>query len=335
MIPIKIAIVGCGLPLQETLLSVLAGAEIRARLEVTAVCDVVPGRALEMCQTYHFDQALAYSDYEAMLRVAEIDVVAIMTPVPYRQAKAALEQGKHIYVSHLLSDCSFEVLELSYLAKEKGLKVESLGHLLDPLHEQAKRMIKDGEIGTLSLLRCGNLELIADADSSNLAEMNAQYKAMLNTLFYPMTIVTGILGPVKQVSIVKENTYMDHEVSILLEFENNVLTRIKGSKSKSQLEFVGTSGEIALGPGINIHSGVKAIHHIIDSFNEAACLPYDGCDQATHVIEVIEKIHECRLSGVVKQLETTFNSCHYREVISEDFKQLNAYSKDGLSYMTI
>src|ERR1700676_3939032 len=61
----------------------------------------------------------------AILKSPNIDAVAVITPVwtPYELAKAALEQGKHVFVEKPFASTSAQASELIELAARKNLKI--------------------------------------------------------------------------------------------------------------------------------------------------------------------------------------------------------------------
>src|ERR1700739_2862495 len=65
------------------------------------------------------------SDPDEVLRSADIDAVAIITPVwtHYELAKKALENGKHVFIEKPFASNSAQAQELIDLAAQKNLKI--------------------------------------------------------------------------------------------------------------------------------------------------------------------------------------------------------------------
>ncbi len=91
--------------------------------EVVAVCDKSQD-ALRRVQRAHPGVPLT-TDYTEILTSADIDAVAVITPVwtHYELAKAALEHGKHVFVEKPFTSNSRQAEELIELADRKNLKI--------------------------------------------------------------------------------------------------------------------------------------------------------------------------------------------------------------------
>jgi predicted dehydrogenase len=111
--------------------------------EVVAVCDKSPAARKRIHKTYpHIGVVSETAD---LLSSTEIDAVAIVTPVwtHYELTKAALENGKHVFVEKPFTSDSAQAEELIELAERKNLKimvdhtflftgaVKKIGQLLD------------------------------------------------------------------------------------------------------------------------------------------------------------------------------------------------------------
>lgn len=89
---VKIGIAGLGATVPMYMVAVKYIPEI----EVTAIMDIDPGKLASVGDYYHVDQR--YTDYEQMLRDADIDAVLIGTPTMLHrdQAMLAARYGKHV-----------------------------------------------------------------------------------------------------------------------------------------------------------------------------------------------------------------------------------------------
>jgi len=91
--------------------------------QVVAVCDKSP-TSRKRIQKAHPHVKVA-SDSADLLSSTEIDAIAIVTPVwtHYELTKAALEQGKHVFVEKPFTSDSNQAEELINLAAKKNLKI--------------------------------------------------------------------------------------------------------------------------------------------------------------------------------------------------------------------
>ena len=91
--------------------------------EVVAVCDKSPAALQRVGRLYPGVQLT--SDADEILTSSEIDAVAIVTPVwtHFALAKAALENGKHVFVEKPFTSTSQQAEELIELADRKNLKI--------------------------------------------------------------------------------------------------------------------------------------------------------------------------------------------------------------------
>jgi len=111
--------------------------------KVIAVCDKSPTARKRIHKTYPHIGVL--SETSDLMSSTEIDAIAIVTPVwtHYELTKAALQNGKHVFVEKPFTSCSIQAEELIELAEKKNLKimvdhtflftgaVKKIGQLLD------------------------------------------------------------------------------------------------------------------------------------------------------------------------------------------------------------
>jgi predicted dehydrogenase len=118
--------------------------------QVAAVCDRNPAALRRAGRSY--PGVHLTSDSSDILRSPDIDVVAVVTPVwtHYDLAKAALENGKHVFVEKPFTSTPHQAEELIELAARKNLKI-MVDHTF--LFSGAVRKIREiVEMGTLGPL---------------------------------------------------------------------------------------------------------------------------------------------------------------------------------------
>ena len=91
-------------------------------------------------------------DANELMKSPDIDAIAVVTPVwtHYELAKAALENGKHIFVEKPFTSNSAQAEELIALAAKKNLKI-MVDHtfLFTPAVQKIKQLLQEGELGKL------------------------------------------------------------------------------------------------------------------------------------------------------------------------------------------
>src|SRR5579864_2080506 len=92
------------------------------------------------------------SDPAELLSSTEIDAVAVVTPVwtHFELAKAALENGKHVFVEKPLTSNATQAEELIELALKKNLKL-MVGHtfLFTGAVKKIRKLVDEGALGKL------------------------------------------------------------------------------------------------------------------------------------------------------------------------------------------
>lgn len=361
---VKVGVLGSGYIAQTDYYPAFKRADIAKILEVTAVCDPVPGRAEEHARRY--DLGKAYTDFDRMLGEADFDLLIILSPIPchFEQAKKALEAGKNTYVQKTMTVTSAEATELCRIARSKGviLAAAPIQMVLGP-HKQAKELLDTGKFGKICWAR--GMGGHPGHEKQELLGIDPAwyYKPgggpMMDVAVYPLTSLTSFLGPVKRVTglsgVAEPDRYwegkkldiqMDDNTYLLLDFGDAVYASVTGNFCTPQfalgpqVELYGTKGIINVGgwtrQGVPIefysHEEVfgntsgwyrpaddisapptlgSTAHTVQDVVHIVDCVangrePAMKCEQAAHVIEIIEKGYESARDGKVKELATTF-----------------------------
>src|SRR6266699_995070 len=118
--------------------------------ELMAVCDKSPAARRRM-QKAHPGIAVA-TEASEILASADIDAVAVVTPVwtHYELAKAALENGKHVFVEKPFTSNTAQAEELIELAAKKNLKI-MVDHtfLFTGAVKKIGELVEEGALGKL------------------------------------------------------------------------------------------------------------------------------------------------------------------------------------------
>jgi predicted dehydrogenase len=120
------------------------------RSRVVAVSDKSEKALLRVKQSYP-DMYVTH-DSEDLVKATDIDAVAVVTPIwtHYELAKAALENGKHVFVEKPFTFSAGQAEELIELAERKNLKI-MVDHtfLFTGAVKRIQQLIGDGTIGDL------------------------------------------------------------------------------------------------------------------------------------------------------------------------------------------
>jgi predicted dehydrogenase len=128
--------------------------------ELTAVCTTKPDTA-EAARAA-FGARLAFDDHRKMAASPEIDAVAVVVRVPLHAepVKAALEAGKHVYCEWPLARNTDEAVELTSLARAKGVVTAvGLQARLHPTLLYMKELLDGGYVGEIMAI---HVSLITD-----------------------------------------------------------------------------------------------------------------------------------------------------------------------------
>ena len=211
---VRIGVVGAGSISVRGILPHLAQEDVQDRIYLTAVCDVVPGRAQAAAERFAIPSA--FESYEEMLASGKVDAVSLASPIGihYEQGKLAIEQGVHAHFNKTMTTTVNEADELIALANQKGVKlVASPGQMLRPINREIRRLILDGVLGTLTWAVAGATfgryhegESVRHGDDI-LSNINPAWYfrrpgggPLYDMTVYGLHTMTGILGPAKCVT---------------------------------------------------------------------------------------------------------------------------------------
>jgi predicted dehydrogenase len=118
--------------------------------EVAVVCDKCPQAQRRVQQS--FPGVRVSSDASDVLRSTDIDAVAVVTPVwsHFELAKAALENGKHVFVEKPFTSTVLQAEQLIEIADKKNLQI-MVDHtfLFTGAVKKIGQLVQDGTLGNL------------------------------------------------------------------------------------------------------------------------------------------------------------------------------------------
>ncbi len=118
--------------------------------KVVAVCDKSTAAQRKVAKAY--PDVLVTDDSAELMSSPDIDAIAVVTPVwtHYELAKAALENGKHVFVEKPFTSNAAQAQELIELAARKNLKI-MVDHtfLFTGAVQKIKQLLQDDALGKL------------------------------------------------------------------------------------------------------------------------------------------------------------------------------------------
>lgn len=143
----KVGIVGIGFIGSDHLHRL---SQVVANVDVTAVCDIVPGRAQAQLDKLGLNSK-DYADYHDLVKDPDVDVVVCTTnnETHYEVVMAALAEGKFTFCEKPLAIDAQECLDIIAAEKKLGRRMLQVGFMRHyaPEYVQMKQMIDDGVIG--------------------------------------------------------------------------------------------------------------------------------------------------------------------------------------------
>ena len=243
---IRLGLIGASVTGTWSARSHLPAVAASSDVELTAVCTTRADSAEAARRAY--GARLAFDDYRKMIASPEIDAVAIVVRVPshYAPTKAALEAGKHVYCEWPLGRTTGEAVELSALAKAKGLATAvGLQARVNPALMHMKEQIEAGFVGEVmavhvSLMREGVLSRPSHRTWQRDAELGANTLTIANGhTVDAMRFVAGDFRRLSAVVATQAKQWLDTGTNTLLDVTSpdNVLL----------------SGRLASGAVVSVH----------------------------------------------------------------------------------
>ncbi|MEX0745910.1 MAG: Gfo/Idh/MocA family oxidoreductase [Phycisphaeraceae bacterium] len=212
--PIRVGVVGAGAIAQRGILPHLSQPDMAGRVVLEAVCDPAPDRAKAAAKK--FNVAASYESFDTMLAKADVDIVTLCSPIGlhFEQGRAALNAGRHVHFNKTMTTTVAEADELIDLAERKNLRiVASPGEVLRPQHQHIRRLVQDGELGTICWSICGaslgryheNEAFRQGDDALSNVDPSWYFRKPGGGPLYDMSVyalhgLTTVLGPVQSVT---------------------------------------------------------------------------------------------------------------------------------------
>ena len=199
---IKLAFLGVGDVAQRDYLPELH--RLTDKIELVAVCGLSQERAARVAEQY--GAQTWYTDYGKMLREADIDAVANLSPIQahFETTRAALQAGKHVYSEKPLASNVADAHTLAAEAGQRHLKLVCAPCvMLFPQVQYTQQLVQENAIGEIFSARAyghGGVPPWIGYTSDPSQFFARGGGPALDMAVYPLHALTGLLGPVKRVS---------------------------------------------------------------------------------------------------------------------------------------
>ena len=341
--PVRIGIVGCGdvLGAYMTAIELLRG---RGLVEAVAACAKTEEKrnyVLDECGITNFT-----TDYHELVQSDAVDLVLVLTSMREHGpvTLAALEAGKHVLVEKPMAVTQEEAAQIVELSKKSpGYLVCAPYVILSPTYQAIGRRVQAGDIGKVLSAR-------GRYGWSGPWWGKWFYRAGGGALFdmgvYPITSLTGLLGPAKRVMAMTGVAIPERNVDgerIRVEAEDNAHVLLDFGEARFAAATTGFTIQKHRSPALEIYGSRGTIQLLGDDWhpqgyelwqNEVGAWqvfpevnPYwrwtDGLrhiveciqqntpptiapEHAYHVLEVMLKAQESGRDGQAKPIESTF-----------------------------
>lgn len=198
----KVAIVGCGDIAENVYMPQMPR---NARAEVVACCDLKEERTRLF--TEKFGIGRAFSDIDALLDWGDFDILMDTASIPahFDINMKALSAKKHLYSQKPIGLTVDEADAMIRAAGDANVKFSASPiHMLRPDIQAAKRMIEDGAIGRVLLVRAMTAHGGPEYFQYRVNDPSWFYEPGAGALYdlgvHVLTMVTGLVGPAKRIS---------------------------------------------------------------------------------------------------------------------------------------
>ena len=198
----KIAIVGCGDIAERVYMPHIHKIK---RSKVVACCDLLPERLALFASIFGIPKT--YTDIDDLLTKEDFDILLDTASIQahFELNMKALKAGKHLYSQKPIGLTVSEATEMIETAKKTGVKfAASPIHMLRPDIQEAKRLIREGILGKINLLRVISVHGGPEYFHNRSTDPSWFYEPGAGALYdmgvHALHQATGIMGAAKAIS---------------------------------------------------------------------------------------------------------------------------------------
>ena len=282
---LRAGLVGCGSLSQRGVLPHLSQPDAREKIHLVAVADAVEERARQTAE--RFGVPAYFSDVDAMLSGADLDLVLVITPITehYRSALAAIEAGKHVYVQKAMTVSLAEADALLAARDRAGVKLAAApGFDLFPTTARMREVVRGDALGQVYIAYTYTMgfgherEPIRGGEGALAAIDPAWYYRpgagpLPDVTVYALQLLTSVLGPVRRLTalantLAPQRTWRDTTIAIEVADNNVVL-----------MEFA--AGALGVAVGADCRMGARVPWGALELYGRSGALEVVEVDQAS------------------------------------------------------
>jgi predicted dehydrogenase len=267
---LRVAVIGCGSVSNRYLPQLQSSALI----EVVALCDIKPERAVAQNKQYNVNAA-TYGHIDELLKGVPFDMMVTLTDMQAHGTlnKKALLAGKHVWSEKPMANTYAEGKALLELAKSKKLRLWGAPAVVNsPQFVYMSNLIQSGKLGRVASAH-GQYGHTGPTWSAFFYEKGGG--SMPDLGVYNMATLTGLLGPARSVmamtSIVNPERKVDDKGKVKVEAEDNAHVLLEHDKG--------------------------VISHVMCGFNYFDPHGHEAGNQTLHSIQIYGDYGNIRLVG--------------------------------------
>ena len=274
--------------------------------QVVAVCDRNPAALKRASRTY--PGLSLTTDFTEVLKSTSIDVVAVVTPVwtHYELTKAALENGKHVFVEKPFTSTPKQAEELIELAARKNLKI-MVDHtfLFSGAVRKIREIIDTGTLGPLYYF---------DSTRVNLGLFQHDVSVVWDLAPHDLSIMDHIIGERPEAVVATGGSHLNGHADmafITVYFPRNIIAHVNVnwlSPVKVRTTLIGGKDKMLVwndleadekikvyDRGVNITSG-EGVYDLLVSYRSGDVWA-PRCDQTEALKVELEYFLDCIMAG--------------------------------------
>jgi predicted dehydrogenase len=174
-------------------------------VEVTAVADIVPGRAQAFVEREGLEGAVAYESHEALLDKSDVEAVSICTyNMAHRQPTVdALTAGKHVLLEKPMAATlpDAQAIMRAWEAADDRILMVAFQPDFGPQHKAAKAVMDSGALGEIYYAESVNHRRWGIPGGSFLRKDSAGLGALVDIGVYALHSTLTLMGDPKPVSV--------------------------------------------------------------------------------------------------------------------------------------